>query len=277
MSAESLARLLKDEKDIVELLADGEGSKFLAVVGVSVTDFLMRSATTDEDLRVSLSRSSIRMWRALGGDIRQVNDLVEEIAAHAETIKEIRDRGEIRRKVKKNQKVGKAVEEALAEALDIGHGLNVERDPVGSDYSVERENDFLDEDDREIVLRVKKFYIEIKATIGQYVRMTDVQGRKARENKDNYVLCVVFLTDQEELIDKETVRGKVTFVTDIGLKVESLVKEVESLEGSINGVLGRTGQIKVEMEDQKVKYRIDHTVWEAGIKFDEAIRYFGGR
>jgi hypothetical protein len=36
-----------------------------------------------------------------GGDIGQVNDLAQEIAAHPETIKEIRERIAVRRKVKK--------------------------------------------------------------------------------------------------------------------------------------------------------------------------------
>ena len=189
----------------------------------------------------------------------------------------IRDRGEIRRKIKRNQAVGKKVEEALRDALGIGHGLNVERDPVGSDYTVEPENDFLNEDDREIILRVGKFYIEIKATVGQYVRMTDVQGKKARANSDCYVLCVVVLLDQEELIDKDSVRGRVRFVTNIGTTIKELVDEVESLEGSRNGVLRRTGQIEVEMQDQNVKYRIAQAVWEGGIDFDKAVRHFGGR
>jgi len=279
LSAESVARLLKDEKEIIGLLADDEGSKFLAAFGVSASDFLMRSATPDEDKRISLSRSSIQMFRALGGDIGLMNEFAEvtAAAAHPETIIEvIRERNEVRRKVERNQKVGKAVEEALEAALGSGHGLKVERDPVGSDYTVERENDFLDDEEREILLRVGRFYIEVKATIGQYVRMTDAQGKKAKGNSACYVLCVVSLANQDEVIDKDSVRGKVKFVTDIGLKIRDLVEAVESLEGSRNGVLGRTGQIEVEMDDQKVKYRIAHTVWETGIDFEEAVRHFGG-
>ena len=233
--------------------------------------------TTLDEVTSELEQIADSDAPSVDGDIKQMNELAEEIASSSQTIiGELRDRGAIRKKIKRNQAVGKKVEEALRDALRIGHGLNVERAPVGSDYSVEPENDFLNEEDREVILRVGKFYIEIKATIGQYVRMTDVQGKKARENPDCYALCVVALSDQEELIDKDSVQAKVRFVTDIGSKVEALVKEVELLEGSINGVLGRTGQIKVEIEDQKVKYRIEHTVWEAGISFGEAIRYFGG-
>jgi len=277
LSEESLATLLKDDKELVGLLTEREGPLFLTTLGINVTDFLIRLVTPDDNSRVTLSKSFIQMFRAIGGDIEQMNDLAQEIAAHPETIQEIRDRGEIRRKIKRNQNVGKAVEEALQDTLSSGHGLKVERTGVGSDYSVEPEHDFLDEGGNEILLRVSKFLIEIKATVGENVRMTEVQGKTARDNPGCYALCVVSLSDQEEQIDKESVRKKVRFVIDIGTTITSSVEAVESLEGSRDGVLGITGSIVVEMQEQNVKFRVGHTVWDNGISFDEAIEHFGGR
>jgi hypothetical protein len=286
LSVESLARFLKGDNEIVRLLSDGEGPSFLAALGVSAGDFLMRSVSSDEGARVTLSKSLIQMYRAVGGDIKQMNDLAQEIAAHPDTIKTIQKQGEIRRKVKKNQGVGKAVEQAFQSALGSGHGLKVERDPVGSDYSVkpenavEPENDWLDDDGNEILLRVgtpaDKFFIEIKATVGQYVRMTEVQGKKARQNPKRYALCVVPLSSQEEQVGETTIRDKAKFVFDIGEKVKPLVESVESLEGSRRGVVTRAGSIEVEMEDQSVKFKVGHEVWEAGIGFEEAVRHLGG-
>ena len=40
LSAESLAGLLKGEKEIIDLLTEKEGASFLAAVGVSTSDFL---------------------------------------------------------------------------------------------------------------------------------------------------------------------------------------------------------------------------------------------
>src|SRR5205823_5346538 len=133
---------LKDDNEVVNLLSEEQGPSFLAELGVSAGDFLMRVATPDEQSRVSLSKSFIQIVRATGGNIQQVTDLALEIAAHPDTIKELQERAATRRKVKKNQDVGKAVEEAIEAALGTGLGLKIRRAPVGSDYSVEPENDF---------------------------------------------------------------------------------------------------------------------------------------
>ncbi len=280
LTADSLARLLRDEKEIISLLAEGEGPSFLTAIGVSAGDFLMRSVSSDEDTRVTLSKSFIQMFRAVGGDIQEMSDLANELAAHPEAIKAIREQGEIRKKIKKNQDVGRAVEEALQSALGSGHGLKVERTGTGSDYSVEQDSDFLDDSGNEILLGIStpvgKFLIEIKATVGRHVRMTEVQGKTAKEQPNGYVLCVVVLSDQDEQIDSITIREKVKFVTDIGARITPIVEAVESLEGSRSGVLSRTGPIEVEMQDQAAKFKIGEQVWQSGTGFDEAVWYFGG-
>jgi hypothetical protein len=66
------------------------------------------------------------------------------------------------------------------------------------------------------------------------------------------------------------------FVFDIGTRIKPLVEGVESLEVSRKGVVTRVGSIEVEMEDQAVKFKVGHDVWEAGISFDEAVRHLGG-
>ena len=276
LSVESLVRVLKDQKETVRLFAEEPGPAFLAALGVSAGDFLMRSATPNEDSQAALSRSAIQMFQAVGGDIGQMNDLAQEIAAHPETIMEIRERVAVRRKVKKNQDVGKAVEQAFQSAFGVGHGLNVERDPVGSDYSIEPEFDYLDDNGREVLLRIDRFFVEIKATVAQHVRMTEAQGKKARDNLTCYVLCVVVLTDQDDEITETTIRERAKFVTDIGSTIRPLVESVESLEGSKRGVVRSSGAIEVEMQDQAVKFKIGRQVWEGGIGFDDAVRYFGG-
>ena len=281
LTADSLARLLREEREIIGLLAYGEGTSFLAAIGVSAGDFLMRSVSSDEDTRVTLSKSFIQMFQAVGGDIQEMSDLAHELAAHPETIKAIREQGEIRKKIKKNQDVGKAVEEALQSALGNGYGLKLERTGTGSDYSVEQDSDFLDESGNEILLGIStptgKFLIEIKSTVGRHVRMTEVQGKTAKAQPNNYLLCVVHLPDQNQQIDSIMIREKVKFVTDIGTKIAPIVEAVESLEGTRAGVLSQTGPIEVEMQDQATKFKIGEQVWQCGIGFDEAVRYFGGR
>jgi hypothetical protein len=182
--------------------------------------------------------------------------------------------------------VGKAVEEAIEAALGTDRGLTVKRAPVGSDYSVEPksvepENDYLDEAGREVLLEVNtphvKFLIEVKATVGESIRMTETQGKKAKSMPDRYALCVVVLTSHEDEINTTTVRAKATFVFDIGARVTPLVEALESIEVSKTGAITTTGHIELEMQEQLVKFKVGREVWEAGIGFDEAVVRFGGQ
>lgn len=281
ISVDSLARLLSDEREVVNLLSEGQGPAFLNELGVSAGDFLMRVVTTDEQERVTLTKSFIQIVQATGGDIQQVTELALEIAAHPDTIRELQERAATRRKIKRNQDVGKAVEEVIEMALGSGRGLKVTRVPVGSDYSVEPENDFLDESGQEVLLEIStphvKFLIEIKATVGDSVRMTETQGKKAKAFPESYALCVVALSGLEDEISAITVRGKSMFVFDIGTRVKPLVEALESIEVSRSGALTATGEIELEMQDQIVKFKVGHEVWEAGVGFDDAVRLFGGR
>jgi hypothetical protein len=280
ISVDSLANLLRDESEVVNLLSGNQGPAFLAELGVSAGDFLMRVVTSDEQSRVTLSKSFIQIVQATGGDFQQVTDLAMEIAAHPDTIRELQERAATRRKVKRNQEVGKAVEEAIETALRTGRGLKVTRAPVGSDYSVEPENDFLDESGRELLLEVStphvKFLIEIKATSGDFVRMTETQGKKAKTYPESYALCVIVLSGLEDEISATTVRMRSMFVFDIGARVKPLVDALESIEVSRSGALTETGEIELEMQDQIVKFKVGREVWEAGVGFDDAVRLLGG-
>jgi hypothetical protein len=280
ISVDSLAKLLKDESEVVNLLSEGQGPAFLAELGVSVGDFLMRVVTSDEQSRVMLSKSFIQIVRATGGDIQQVTDLALEIAAHPDTIRELQERLATRRRIKRNQDVGKAVEKVIEMALGTGRGLKVTRAPVGSDYSVEPENDFLNESGQEVLLEVNtphvRFLIEIKTTVGDFVRLTEAQGKKAKAFPGSYALCVVVLSGQDDEISATTIRRKSMFVFDIGTRVKPLVEALESIEVSRRKALTATGEIELEMQDQVVKFKVGREVWEAGIGFDDAVRLFGG-
>ena len=279
ISVDSLARLLKDESEVVNLLSEGQGPAFLAELGVNAGDFLMRAVTSDEQSQVTLSKSFVQIVQAAGGNIQQVTDLAREIAAHPDTIRELQERAATRRKVKKNQDVGKAVEKAFEMALGTGLGITVKRDPVGSDYSVEPEHDFLNESGQEVLLEVStphmKFLIEVKSTIGSSVLMTERQGKKAKAFPEGYALCVVALSGQDDEISVTTVREKSMFVFDIGIRVKPLVEALESIEVAKSGALLITGEIDLEMQDQIVKFKVGREVWETGIGFEDAVRLFG--
>ena len=85
------------------------------------------------------------------------------------------------------------------------------------------------------------------------------------------------MPDHEGAVDEAFIQERARFVTEIGHKLKPLVEAVESLEGSKAGVLRSRGPIEIEMQEQPAKFKVGHEVWEAGIGFDEAVHYFGGR
>jgi hypothetical protein len=263
-------------KEPQQPIAEGEGPSFLEALGVSAADFLIRSVTKDEPTRVSLSRSMIQMFQAVKGDKQQIDDLAKEISDYPETIQELRARQETRKRIRQNQQIGKQVEEAFKAAFGAGYGLTVQRCPVGSDYTIEPENDYLDEAGHETILGVGKFFVEIKATVADHVRMTEVQGQKARQEAERFVLCVVPLGNHDDPIGPETIMSRARFVTDIGGRLRSLVEAVESLAQSKRSIVEEPGPIELEMKGETVRYKIGHEVWEGGISFNEAVRRFQG-
>jgi len=275
-SAESIARLFEDRKDDLRHLTSGAGRKLLESLGISLADLGLRAVAKDESTRISLVDSLSDIVIAAGHDTAKVRLVAEEIKQSPGLLNDIQEHRKRREKVQRNQDIGKKVEEAFQQAFGEGHGLAVKRFPVGADYTVEPENDYLDDSGREIILEIGRFYVEIKATTVDHVRLTDVQAGKAAEELDRFVLCVVPLADPTAPIDANVIVRQARFVTDIGEKVRPLVEGLASLAASKRAVLDEGGPVAIEMRGETVRYRVDQEVWEGGISFDAVLAHFGG-
>jgi len=275
-SAESIARLFEGHEEDLRRLTGGAGRKLLESLGISLADLGLRAVAKDESTRISLIDSLSDIVSAAGHDTAKVRLVAEEIKQSPGLLNDIQEHRKRREKVQRNQGIGKKVEEAFQQAFGEGHGLAVKRFPVGADYTVEPENDYLDDSGREIVLEIGRFYVEIKATTVDHVRLTDVQAGKAAEESERFVLCVVPLADPTAPIDANVIVRQARFVTDIGEKVRPLVEGVASLEASKRAVLDEGGPVALEMRGETVRYRVDQEVWEGGISFVAVLAHFGG-
>ena len=93
----------------------------------------------------------------------------------------------------------------------------------GYDLSLILEEKATEEDIGEIEINVKVpyekvFYIEVKTTTGERVRITPCQANKARESGKRYILCVVQIprTKSIEDITEEDIEEYARFVENIG-------------------------------------------------------------
>jgi hypothetical protein len=168
-----------------------------------------------------------------------------------------------------NQKVGTLVEQLLQKELQ-SCGIQVTRTGVGSDF--ELETDFV-EDGQEQLLKVSQYLLEVKSTSAPFIRMTLRQGQEATkaENRDNYVLCVVNLS--EEAFDEQLVRDSASFVFDVGPMVELKVEEAKSLKDLEAQMSPHTGNaVEIDIDKSSIKLRIKEEVWiKQGVNFQNFV------
>lgn len=259
-TAATLSRVLTEELK-QNILGDPEAAKFLLTIGVGVSE-LVRAGVPEKE-QFKLDQLSARIY---GSADPATVESVEAVLDDAELQQAVLEKRDVKRRVARNQQIGRAVEELLRSALE-GAKIRVERTGIGSDFEVE--SDFIEEG-REQCLEVSSFLVEVKCTTGGHVRMTLVQGREAvkEENRERYVLCVVDIGNDAP--DAAIVRERAKFVVGIGGLMQKEVKEASSLkdlEGSLSGSGG--GPVGIDIVGSSVRLRINEVVWaESGVSFD---------
>ena len=273
-SAESLAALLADSPDTSEILSGTRGEKLLDALAISRADLALRVVAGDEDERLALI-ASMQDLAAAAGDVDRVRELATEIREHPEIIGAIEERKIRRNKIRWNQEIGGLVEQLLRQELE-GRGLTVRRTGVGSDFEVE--SDFVVEE-QEIGLELsdghRKTLIEVKSTrIGQ-VKMTPAQADRAVKLGNGFALCVVPVDDK--VPTAETIREGLRVVFGIGERLESALSDYELLREAADAAREPRGAVELEISEGEVRFRIGRTVWEDGLRFEQAVDRFGSR
>jgi hypothetical protein len=269
VSAESLANLLAEQQDLVELLAMDDGSRLLQALDISSADFQLRAVATEESQRLRLVRSMGELARAAEGDIQRVEMLTKEVRDHPEIFVTLLEAKERREKVKSNQRLGQLVEELLAEQLSA-HGLSVRRTGVGSDFEIE--SDFT-ADNEEVLLEISgdrpSILVEVKSTRSDRVRMTPTQASTANREQARFALCVVPLLDDSPTLELVRVGSK--FVFEIGRMLEQSLQAYTSFMNATDGVRQLSGNIDVEVTQGQVRFAVSQQVWLDGLGLDAAV------
>jgi len=270
-SAESLAGLLVDSRQTSELLSGPEGEQLLEALGISRSDLALRLVAGGEDERLTLIRS-MQDLAAAAGEIDRVRELAAEIREHPEIIDSIEERKNRRSKIRRNQQIGRLVEQLLQQELEAC-GLTVRRTGIGSDFEVE--SDFV-EDEEEIGFELAgaggSTLIEVKSTRVDQVRMTPAQARRACSLHDRFALCVVPLDGV--VPTGETVREQLRVVFNIGAHLESTVADYESLEQLTDDACQPHGAVALEIVEGEVRFRIGSAIWERALTFEQAAEQF---
>lgn len=271
VSAESLARLLIGSPELVRRPESEPGKSLLIALGISPADFALRVVAPDEDTRVSLIRSIGDLAQVAGG-ADHVRALVDQIQDDPGILKTIEDRKLNRERVRRNQSIGRLVEELLREQLEE-RGLKVERTGTGSDYEVE--SDFI-ENEQEVMLELgierNSTLVEVKSARTDRVKMTPMQVRTACDKGNRFALCVVPVADDNPTGD--SIREHSRFVFGVGDELAEAWAAYRGIETATDVALQTHGAVELEIREQEVRFKIGSQIWSRGLSFTDAVNEF---
>lgn len=264
-TANSLAHLLRgSEWKLNSLNENPDVVKLLKAIGVTQFDLTREFLAEDPETRQKLDNVFTDILATAGGDINYLNHARKYINAlknDEELPKVIEKHQKQKQIVQKNQCLGKRVEQLVRESLESA-GFNVKREPIGSDFEIEHDSV---EDDEEMGIKVERenqsWLVEVKATRGQEVRMTATQAKKAVEQRDRFLLCVVPVEDVKPELD--TVRANMRFVENIGGRVDQLCDDLNVLEELRDDITAdESSGVQLEVLSGTARIRVRSSVWE---------------
>ena len=116
----------------------------------------------------------------------------------------------------------------------------------------------------------KKWWIGVKSTKTDSVKMSSKQTRKALKKKEDFLLCVVPVPEDTDL-NFETVRQNMRFIKNISKKFGDRVTELCEYIGEQESVLNNSDDtspgVELEGEVGKAEIRVQKSVWESDEAF----------
>ena len=249
-TAKSLASLLRGSEWKPGSLTENPAAvKLLEAIGVTRLDLLRAFGAPSDEERRAQDNVLAEILVATDGNIEHLSELVGDLQDDAEGLfNHLEERREQKRMVRKNQHLGKCVEELVKEILK-DEGFTVTRTGIGSDYEIELSKE------------EQKWLVEVKSTQGQEVRMTDTQARTAVEEEDGFLLCVVPVESEKPTLDE--VRDTMRFVENMGSRVEQLCQDLNEFEELRSEITEPNDEnVQLVVEAGTVRVRVTSSVWQ---------------
>ena len=276
LNSQYLASLLEKDKNLQQKCVQDKPSLLLSILNVSVGEVMMHIVAKDDKTKHELGRAMGSLYSTFMGNPNQLNKIAQLAASETELfVKEIEERIQTREQIRRNQSIGSLVETLLKSVLEK-EGFKVKITGVGSDFVVE--HDFV-KDNIEQILKIEReektcFYLEVKSTYQEFVRMTLTQAKEARDKSDKYVLCAVRLDGLE--INEENVKSSARFVTDIGQRIRDKVSKAENFKEE-QDALAEMGDIEIEITEGPVRLKINKRVWENSYTIEQFLAFLGSQ
>ena len=249
LNTESFAFLTRHDRTLAETAIREEHAEFLDLIGINVLEQALLA--TSDTQRAELRRKLAQLTRLASEHPDTVTRLMQDIEAHSAADK--RWRG--------NQQLGKVVEDLVRNRLKIlltRSRVRVETHFVGYDLDAFFEDPSISDvgllnlDCGTVLAKV-----EIKATRGTSVSMSNRQGDEATNDSSRYWLCVVKIDADADIASLSTtyVEGSAWFVPKIGARIAPAL-------GGIAVAVRNADQGGLDLEHvEEIRYGIRSGVW----------------
>ena len=281
-TARSLAKLLTmDESVGTGVVGGGHALKLLRALGVTQLELTMESVADSDELKRNLDADLARILASTHGDLAPVSKFVEDLQSDKGLLDHLNERRERVRITRLNRDLGAIVECLVKESLEV-EGFSVRRTGIGSDYEIEF--DTLDEDEKEeLAIEIthsdgRTWLVEIKATRGNDVRMSLTQARKAKDESERFLLCVVPVNPDGAMPDADQVHTAMRFVRGIGAHVGPFCNKADDLEErrrAATGAKSSADGVRLEVVGGKARICVDDTLWRDATELEGLVRMLG--
>ena len=268
VTAQSLADLLRDSGwEPSSLSGNPAAVELLEAIGITRFDLVRAFVAKSDDERKQQDSILTGILDAAAGKTERLNHARQyiEYLKNDEALPQVlEDRQKQRQVVQENQNLGKQVEDLVRKSLEK-EGFDVRRKPIGSDFEIEHDAIEGDEESGiEVTGLDRTWLVEVKATRGQAVRMTEKQANTAREEGNRFLLCVVPFEEGNPNLTMEEVSTKIRFVQNIGPLVAPLCDNIDEFRELRDDITtSDTSAIQLIVDSGTVRVQVAAPVWES--------------
>jgi hypothetical protein len=248
----SLARLTRLDTRLADTVTRDEHTGFLNLVGINVLEQALLAAGPSQSSE--LRRQFAQLARLAIQHPGAVTQLIQDIEAHHEADKRWRE----------NQKLGKIVEDLIGERLKsmfLRHRIRVRTQFKGYDLGAYVDDPSYADVGSVVVQQAETLLakVEIKATRGKIVSMSNRQGEEASDDQARFWLCVVPLDGDEEIdeLTPDRIEELACFVSGIGGRLAPAREGIDDVVRSADAE-----GFDLEHVDE-IRYGIRSEIWES--------------
>ena len=268
-NARELARLLRDYGwKLNSLDENSDAAKLLEAIGVTPSDLRLEFIADDEEKRDILINTATTLYDRpqLVHHIQTNENLTDNLERIVEVtggdLSQIVEDAEKRQKqqhaVDENRDLGKRVEKWVGENLEK-KGFNVNPVHIGADFEIDLTT-------LDVTQGERKWWIEVKSTRTQSVKMSSKQTQNALDKGEDFLLCVVPIPENVPL-NPVVVKSNMRFIKNIreklGDRVAMLCESIEDQEIVHTEFPDDTSSgVDLDFETGKAEIHVKNSVWE---------------